>query len=251
MPTHALICDPANTRWIVSPCYGGALVSIARLPYGVSVPLPMVALNTARTRTALFVMRYLGRVKDRESEQSAYGWVDGGWKLVFPEQVLRNWFGAEKRPGESATLYSVLGIKPDTAGAEIKASWRRLIRVWHPDRNSEPDAAQQFMAIQSAYETLSDPAKRARYNAGLALERSLRSNSTALMNTAAANTLAAQEYSPPLRGGYVMVEGADKLSRVVVSRILEWQDITNGAGEILVTSWPEGADSFQERWVRA
>ncbi len=243
--------DKANKRWIVTANHGGALASIARQYYGQTVSVPAVQMNTAAARTGIFKMLYLGRVKDRGSEQSAYGWVDGAWRLVFPEATLRDWFGAEKRPGESATLYSVLGIKPDTAGAEIKASWRRLIRVWHPDRNSEPDAAQQFMAIQSAYETLSDPAKRARYDAGLALERSLRSNSTALMNTAAANILAAQEYSPPLRCGYVMVEGQDRLGRFVVSKILEWQDITNERGEILVTSWPEGADSFQERWVRA
>lgn len=250
--------DKAGKRWIVTPTYGVELVNIAKLFYGAQVSVPAVQMNTAPARTGIFKMLYLGRVKDRGSEQSAYGWVDGAWRLVFPEATLRDWFGAEKRPGESATLYSVLGIKPDTAGAEIKASWRRLIRVWHPDRNSEPDAAQQFMAIQSAYETLSDPAKRARYNAGLALERSLCSNANTVTGAgvfnrlaAMADILAAQEYSPPLRCGYVMVEGADKLSRFVVSRILEWQDITNERGEILVTSWPEGADNFQERWVRA
>lgn len=195
---------------------------------------------------------YLGRVKDRGSEQSAYGWVDGGWRLVFPEQVLRDWFGAEKRPGENLTLYGILGLKTDAPGAEVKTSWRRLIRQWHPDRNSEPDAAQQFMAIQAAYEVLSDPARRARYDAGLALERSLQaSGAAAVFKSATADVMVAHEYSPPLRCGYVMAEGQDRLGRFIVSRILEWQDITNDQGAILVTSWPEGADHFQERWVRA
>lgn len=250
--------DKIGKRWIVTPVYGGTLLNIARHFYGHELTLPAVAtINTARA-VRLFAMRYLGRVKDRGAEQSAFGWVDGAWKLVFPEATLRDWFGAEKRPGESATLYSVLGVKPEVAGAEIKASWRRLIRQWHPDRNSEPDAAAQFMAIQGAYETLSDPARRARYDAGLALERSLRSNASIVAGggvfnslAAMANMRAAQEYSPPLRCGYVMAEGTDRLGRFVVSKILEWQDITNGAGEILVTSWPEGADMFQERWVRA
>jgi hypothetical protein len=252
VPASDRTWDKAGKRWIVTPNHAASLVFVAEQYYGETPVLPRLSVNTGTPRTGIFKMLYLGRVKDRGAEQSAYGWVDGAWRLVFPEQALRDWFGAEKRPGESATLYSVLGVKPEAPGAEIKASWRRLIRQWHPDRNSEPDAAAQFMAIQGAYETLSDPARRARYNAGLALERSLRSNSTALLNTAAANILAAQEYSPPLRCGYVMVEGADnRLGRFVVSKILEWQDITNERGEILVTSWPEGADNFQERWVRA
>lgn len=243
--------DGANKRWVVTPAYGAALADIALRYYGVKVHVPAAQLNTARARTGIFKMLYLGRVKDRGSEQSAYGWADGAWKLVFPEQVLRDWFGAEKRPGEAATLYAILGLKPDAAGAEVKASWRRLIRQWHPDVSREPDAAEQFRAIQGAYETLSDPARRARYDAGLALERSLRNAPGGVFKTAAGNILAAQEYSPPLRCGYVMVEGQDRLGRFVVSRILEWQDITNERGEILVTSWPEGADMFQERWVRA
>jgi hypothetical protein len=251
VPSTDRTWDAANKRWIVAPGYGGDLANIALRFYGARVTIPrVVTINTAPA-VRLFQMRYLGRVKNRGAEQSAYGWVDGAWKLVFPEQVLRDWFGAEKRPGEAATLYSVLGLKPDVAGAEIKGAWRRLARQWHPDVSREPDAAEQFRAIQGAYETLSDPARRARYDAGLALERSLRGAPGGVFNTAAGNILAAQEYRAPLCCGYVMVEGADKLGRFVVSRILEWQDITNGAGEILVTSWPEGADMFQERWVRA
>lgn len=242
--------DRSNKRWLVSPEHVEELVKIAKLFYGETVKPPMANKNTApQPQTALFKMLYLGRVKDRGSEQSAYGWVDGGWRLVFPEQVLRDWFGAEKRPGESPTLYGILGLKVDAPGAEVKASWRRLIRQWHPDRNSEPDAAQQFMAIQTAYEVLSDPAKRARYDAGLALERSLRAGGGVFNNTFD-TVIAVQEYSAPLRCGYVMAEGTDRLGRFIVSKILEWQDITRD-GAILVTSWPEGADTFQERWVRA
>ena len=250
IPSSNRSWDKTNKRWIVTPDWGDALVHLAKVYYGQIVSLPVVQNNTAPARTDIFKMLYLGRVKDRGSEQSAYGWVDGGWRLVFPEQVLRDWFGAEKRPGESPTLYGILGLKVDAPGAEVKASWRRLIRQWHPDRNSEPDAAQQFMAIQTAYEVLSDPAKRARYDAGLALERSLRAGGGVFNNTFD-TVIAVQEYSAPLRCGYVMAEGTDRLGRFIVSKILEWQDITNDQGAILVTSWPEGADIFQERWVRA
>lgn len=243
--------DKCNKRWIVSPEYAETLVKITRLFYGETVKPPTVNKNTApHPATALFKMLYLGRVKNRGSEQSAYGCIDGGnWGLVFPEQVLREWFGSEKRPGQAPTLYAVLGVKQDAAGTEIKSAWRRLIRQWHPDVCREPDAAQQFQAVQSAYEILSNPATRARYNAGLALEASLRTQT--MFSTDVVMVAVAQEYAPPLRCGWVMVEGTQRLGRFVVSKILEWQDITNEAGEILVTSWPEGADMFQERWVRA
>lgn len=249
----------ANTkRWLVMPGHVCVLTSIARQFYGVQIQPPKLSMNTAAPPlTRLFEMRYLGRVKGRgDGEMSAYGWTGGAWNLVFSEQTLRDWFGIERRPGEALTLYNVLAVKPGASGSEIKTSWRRLIRLWHPDVSREPDAAQQFMAIQGAYEVLSDPAKRARYDAGLALERSLRGANTTftgggVFNTAVGNILVEQEYSPPLRCGYVMVEGQDRLGRFVVSKILEWQDITNDRGEILVTSWPEGADMFQERWVKA
>lgn len=55
-------------------------------------------------------------------------------------------------------------------------------------------------------------------------------NSNGAFETA---TMIASEYSPPLRCGYVMAEGVDRLGRFVVSKILEWQDITNEQGEVL------------------
>lgn len=251
VPSTDRTWDSANKRWIVTADHGSTLASIAQRFYGQRVNVPAVRVLNTAPAVRLFQMRYLGRVKDRGAEQSAFGWADGTWKLVFPESALRDWFGAEKRPGESASLYSVLGVKPDVAGAEIKASWRRLARQWHPDVSREPDAAEQFRAIQAAYETLSDPAKRARYDAGLRLERSLKSAPGGVLNTAAADVMAVHEYRAPLCCGWVMCEGTDRLGRFVVSWILEWQDITREDGAILVTSWPEGADSFVESWVRA
>lgn len=243
--------DKPNKRWVVLPGHVCVLTAIAKRYYGETIIPPKLMKTTAPAGpvTKLFAMRYLGRVKDRGNEQSAYGWADGTWRLVFPEQVLRDWFGIERKPGQALTLYNVLTVKPEADQAEIKSSWRRLIRLWHPDVSKESDAAAQFHAIQSAYETLGDPARRARYDAGLALERTLRkagSNVVMLGGGAVLN-----EYSPPLRCGYVMVDGKEQIGRFVVSRILEWQDITRDDGAILVASWPEGADMFQERWVRA
>ena len=254
IPSSDRTWNKAAKTWEVLPAHVCVLTTIARQYYGETITPPAVMKTTAPAKpvTKLFQMRYLGRVKDRGNEQSAYGWADGTWKLVFSEKVLRDWFGIERKPGQALTLYNVLTVKPDADGAEIKASWKRLIRQWHPDRCAEPDAAQQFHAIQSAYETLSDPGRRARYDAGLALERTLRqSGSDVYLRAGGDAVMAKNEYSAPLRCGYVMVDGKEQLGRFVVSQILEWQDITRDDGAILVTSWPEGADMFQERWVKA
>jgi DnaJ-class molecular chaperone len=57
---------------------------------------------------------------------------------------------------------------------------------WHPDRCREPDARRQFDAIKHAYDVLST--KRAKYDAGLALQASLKSN-VELFNGAPALTI--------------------------------------------------------------
>ena len=53
-----------------------------------------------------------------------------------------------------------------------------MVMQWHPDRCREPNAQDQFMAIQHAWDILKDDAQRERYNAGLALEMSLKNNQT-------------------------------------------------------------------------
>lgn len=60
--------------------------------------------------------------------------------------------------------YEVLGV-PRTASAEdIRRAHRRLARQWHPDVNKSPEAGRRFAQVQEAYEVLSDPEKRRRYD---------------------------------------------------------------------------------------
>ncbi len=63
-----------------------------------------------------------------------------------------------------ADYYEILGV-PRTASAEdIRRAHRRLARQYHPDVNKSADAAHRFAQIQEAYEALSDPEKRRRYD---------------------------------------------------------------------------------------
>ncbi len=62
-------------------------------------------------------------------------------------------------------LYSILGVRRDATDKELKASYRRLARKYHPDVNpNDPTAEQKFKEIQAAYSVLSDPEKRRMYD---------------------------------------------------------------------------------------
>jgi len=61
--------------------------------------------------------------------------------------------------------YQVLGVSRDDDHAAIKSAYRRLALQYHPDRNpGDRDAEEKFKEITQAYEILSDPDKRRRYD---------------------------------------------------------------------------------------
>jgi len=67
--------------------------------------------------------------------------------------------------GTKRDYYQVLGLAPEASPEQIKKAYRRLAHKYHPDRNREdPDAETKFKEAAEAFEVLSDPAKRQRYN---------------------------------------------------------------------------------------
>jgi molecular chaperone DnaJ len=59
-----------------------------------------------------------------------------------------------------------LGVPRDADAKAIKDAFRNLALKYHPDRNKEPGAEERFKEIAAAYAVLSDPKKRAEYDAG-------------------------------------------------------------------------------------
>ncbi|XP_024984055.1 chaperone protein dnaJ 11, chloroplastic-like [Cynara cardunculus var. scolymus] len=68
------------------------------------------------------------------------------------------------RSASPSSLYDVLGIRIGADTSEVKAAYRRLARVLHPDVGSGDSSADEFMKVHSAYITLVDPEKRADYD---------------------------------------------------------------------------------------
>jgi len=64
--------------------------------------------------------------------------------------------------------YKVLEVARDASAEDIQHAYRTLALVYHPDRNSAPEAAARMTAINQAWEVLGDPRRRSEYDALLA-----------------------------------------------------------------------------------
>src|SRR3954468_9732824 len=63
--------------------------------------------------------------------------------------------------------YKTLGVDKKASAEEIKKAYRKLARQYHPDRNpGDAKAEERFKEISEAYDVLSDPDKRKKYDRG-------------------------------------------------------------------------------------
>ena len=62
-------------------------------------------------------------------------------------------------------FYEVLGVARNASADELQSVYRKLARTYHPDINKDPGAEDRFKEISEAYDVLSDPELRRRYDA--------------------------------------------------------------------------------------
>ena len=65
---------------------------------------------------------------------------------------------------ETEDLYEILQVHPSAHPDVIQAAYRRLALLYHPDKNPSQEAAEMMKRLNLAYETLSDPNRRAAYD---------------------------------------------------------------------------------------
>ena len=241
--------DKARKRWLVDAQYEGICRALALQFLNVNLsPIRQIAFKT-ELETRFLTLKYLGKAKPRGSgEATALGHDGTAWAQIYPISVLKTWFNIPHAPGSENTFYGVLGVSNGAPAEEIKKAYKKMARIWHPDVCDDPDATEQFQKINEANMILSNPGKRARYDAGLALESGL-TRGKGIQDDSLISMLITDGWRPPLRCGYLLVEGKPRLKRFVVSKIVQWTDIVNSAGQVLQTSWKYGADSYTERWI--
>ncbi|GAB4851880.1 hypothetical protein Ancab_031279 [Ancistrocladus abbreviatus] len=75
------------------------------------------------------------------------------------------------KPVSEMTFYELLGIPENVTLSEIKQAYKQLARKYHPDVSPQDqieENTQKFIRVQEAYETLSDPNRRALYDVDMA-----------------------------------------------------------------------------------
>ncbi len=141
---------------------------------------------------------------------------------------------------DGRTLYQIRALRDFN---EVKAGYRRMVKQWHPDVCREPDAVNVFHQIQHAWEILSNAKKRARYDAGLALEATLEESQRTK------KSVSDDGYRAPLRSGLLLASYTERVGAKTINKIHDWADITNDIGQTLVSSWVMGEDAPRLEWV--
>ncbi len=97
--------------------------------------------------------------------------------------------------------YSVLDLTQDASEQKIKKAFRALAKTYHPDINPDPEAHTRFLLVEQAYEVLSNPQKRAIFDALLASHSE--PAASAMPEPAPSNTQANAESRDPVEASYI------------------------------------------------
>lgn len=232
--------DGGQKAWYVSRDHAALLKQLIDQCYGGDVVMPNVIAAAPEIFEIEFQADYVANCKGEPGTSSVH--AEGSWSAKIPEKVLRKFF-KQADANAPATLYGLLGIDKTATPIEIKKAYKRAARQWHPDLCMEPEARVMFEKCKEAYDTLSDPLSRNRYNAGLMFEAMAKTSRHARAFTPSKYA----SFTPMLRCGMLKVKATRELGQLVVHEILDWRDIENEYGQTMVSFW--AGDTFSVMWV--
>jgi curved DNA-binding protein len=91
--------------------------------------------------------------------------VKNGYKIVYKVKDSQSKSkGGAVMSLEYKDYYKILGVPREAESIEIKKAYRSMARKYHPDVSKEKNAESKFKDVNEAYETLSDPEKRKKYD---------------------------------------------------------------------------------------
>ena len=255
IPANLRRWEPKSKCWIVAASQEPELVRICQFHFNNEYNIIGKPQKANAVETKMLKIKYIGQPKDRgDGQETAFACdFSDDWNVVFSKDVLKHWFecgigGIEDDKPKTAitTYYALLAIAKNATGTEIKKAYRKAVRRYHPDVNSDEDAHEMFLKVQQAYETLKNPLQRRKYDASLLFAADVgKKMDTWDYQFTAQNT---GLYRPPLRCGWIMATGKNEVGRFVVSKILKWEPIMKNGLE-LVTSWDAAMQGIKQEWI--
>jgi hypothetical protein len=136
---------------------------------------------------------------------------------------------------EGADKYEILGVVRDATHEELRVAYRRLALLCHPDRHPEEDREQAghvFRRVAAAYETLSHPAERRRYDLALSRNEEFRDSGTHAREVSLQEILAGLDKYEHMFSADMLFDISPELDGIVQKQL------RRDFGEEIVDAWP-------------
>lgn len=136
----------------------GSMSAIGSTFTGIVFGLGQIFVGIMNTPGAIFAVWFEGKFWDTDLRK---------WTYCYLEEEFENLLNSTNHPESvgDTTYYDLLGIRPGATSKEIKRGYHTKAKHTHPDKNpGDEEAAEQFVKIHKAYQTLMDPDQREAYD---------------------------------------------------------------------------------------